>query len=165
VIDWAACVSRAQRFVAQAAQAVRAAAVGGHPGQQLGRQPLQCRGVVSGQRLDELIDRLLPPGQYPLRGPPTRLGQIQGQCPALARPGPAQQPGGLQAIRQADRAGMSQAQRPAQGEYRLARVVGQRHQCGRPGGGQAVLLLFGGLAQPVRHGQGERAEQVGRPPI
>src|SRR5262249_58538176 len=67
VIDWAARITLAQPFIAQTAQAVRAAAVGGDPCEQPTRQPLQRSDLGRVQQADQLLDRRLPPGEYPPR--------------------------------------------------------------------------------------------------
>jgi hypothetical protein len=129
------------------------------------RQPFQ-RGRLAGTELtDKLADDGLPPGQDLLRGTLPGRRQVQGQRPSRARARAPHQPGRFQAVREAYGTRMGQAQSPAHGTDRLARVVSQRHQRGRLGPGQPVRLLLGYVADPVADGQRERAEQVGRPRI
>src|SRR5229473_4334684 len=63
LIDRAAGFTHAQRFIAQTADAVRAAAVGGDPGEQAGRQPLQRCHLAGVQHPGQLLDCLQPAGE------------------------------------------------------------------------------------------------------
>src|SRR5260370_515953 len=74
LIDRASGFTRAQRFIAQTADAVRAAAIGGDPGEQAGRQPLQHCHLAGVQHAGQLLDPPLPAPDYPQRPPPPPLG-------------------------------------------------------------------------------------------
>lgn len=111
---------------------------------------------------DKLLDRGLPPEQDLRRGEPAGLGEVQGQRPSWPGAGAPHQACRFEAVRQAYRPRMGQPQGPAQDADRLAGVVGQRHQRRGLGSGQPVRLVLGRLADPVRNGQSQRAEDVGR---
>lgn len=154
--------ARAQRLITQAAQPVRAGPVGGHGGQQAARQLLEGGSPVRIKAAEQLLNRGPPPGQDLHRRSAARFGQMQSQRPARPAAGPAYQPVSLQAVSQANRARMRQAQSLAQDADRLAGVMSKRYQRGGLRPGQPVSPLLCSLPDPVGHSQGKGAKQVSR---